>query len=358
MNCPNQGKLLMYLEGALDYKENTIIHEHLASCTRCSQELNELQEDLNFTREKLLSLVNSYKQADVAGQDRLWNIIRRNLTSYRKGIIMIKLKKLAIAAVIVLSIGLVGSMPAVQTMAANFLQVFRVQQVDTIAISPTDMAKIERSLTQGNQRLDIENFGKMEAKGKHQRQELQEDELQQLGFSVKLPALLASDKVEYNLDKYPVMEITPKAEKVNDLLAELGSQYKLPEALDGQVCRITMGDALVSSYENKIVFVQASVPQVEVPTGVDVQEVAQAMVGLPIWPEDVRRQLEAINDWEHTLLIPAENAQKVTVNGNKAVLLDNKLAPTLIWQDNGMIYSIEDDSGQKIDLVKIAQSLR
>jgi hypothetical protein len=45
------------------------------------------------------------------------------------------------------------------------------------------------------------------------------------------------------------------------------------------------------------------VPVVEVPTGVNVKKVAQAMVALPIWPDNIRTQLESVGDWEHTLLI-------------------------------------------------------
>jgi hypothetical protein len=81
------------------------------------------------------------------------------------------------------------------------------------------------------------------------------------------------------------------------------------------------------------------------------------MVGLPIWPEDVKRQLEAVSDWEHTLLIPAnEGAKKVKVRGQDGVYLEESRSQLLIWEDNGILYFLSSDS--HADLLAIAESLR
>ena len=358
MICPDEGRLLLYLEGELTPEENEAIMTHLASCSRCLHHLNQVENNLLFTRQSLTCLVEESKQAEPSGQTRVWENVKSHSLNQRKELSRMKIKKTVIAAVIVLAIGLLGSNPSVQTAAANFLQVFRVQQVDVLTIGPNDMAQIENALRQGNQSLDLENFGSIQSVGKNEERILTAKELNSLAFQVKLPAVMEDREAEYNLQKVPAVEFRPRVENVNKFLAALGSEYKLPIGLDGQLCRITLGDTLTVRYPDLLLY-QAPSPQIEVPAGVSVKEVARAMVALPVWPENIRRQLEAVNDWEHTLLIPAgNNAQKASINGHSAVLLNETNQRALIWQDNGILYLLEDQSEKQLDLVKIAESLR
>ena len=94
------------------------------------------------------------------------------------------------------------------------------------------------------------------------------------------------------------------------------------------------------------------------PEGVSVKDVARAMVALPIWPDNVRTQLESVGDWEHTLLIPDENSKKVSINGTKGVFLDHETYRILIWQEDGMLYILQSQNKDEADLVAIAESLR
>ena len=358
MICPDAGRLLLYLEGELSPEENQAMMTHLASCSMCLQRLNQVEDGLLFTRQKLACLTEKYQHIESRGQSKVWENVKYHSLGQRKELRRMKIRKTAIAAVIVLAIGLIGSIPSVQTMAANFLQVFRVQNVDTLTMGPNDMAQIENALRQGNQTLDLENFGSIKSVGESEERSLQAEELNSLSFKTKFPALMEDQQAEYSLQKVPAMEVRPRVENVNEFLAALGSEYKLPMALDGQLCRITMGESLTTCYAELRLY-QGPSPQIEVPAGVSVEEVAQAMVALPIWPENIRRQLEAVNDWEHTLLIPSsDKAQKVSVNGNTAVLLNETDQTALIWQEDGILYALEDQSNNQLDLVKIAESLR
>lgn len=357
MICPDEGRLLLYLEGALEPEENQAMMTHLASCSHCLQRLNQVEDHLLFANHKLACLSQTREGAVPPDQSRIWENIKSHSINRRKEQRGVRIKKAAMAAVIVISLGFIGSIPSVQSAAANFLQVFRMQEVDTITIGPNDMAQIERALSQGGETINVENFGSIRAVGESEERVLAEDELSQLGFDVKLPAQMEGSAA-YSLQKMPVIEVRPKVENVNKLLASLGSEYELPMALDGQLCRIVMGDSLIVRYPDLLLYEGPS-PQIEVPAGVSVEKVAQAMVALPIWPDNVRRQLEAVNDWEHTLLIPSsEKGQKVKVNGNNAVLLNEAGHKALIWQENGTLYMLEEQSDKRLDLVAAAESLR
>lgn len=358
MNCPDQGRILLYLEGELSLEENRLMERHLVSCSYCLQLLNEVEDHLNFALETRGEMFKQSQQTELAGQSEVWKQVQKNRNNGKWGLITMKFKKAAIAAAIVLAIGFVGTIPAVQTATANFLQVFRVQEIDTVTLGPNDLMHIENALQQGNQQLDLEKFGTIATVGEAEERSLTAEELSSLAFKAKLPALMDGQDAEYRLQKIPAIEIKPQVENVNKFLLALGSEYELPQALDGQICRITMGESLITRY-NDFTFYQGPAPQMEVPDGVKVKEVARAMVALPIWPENVKRQLESVNDWEHTLLIPTgENASEVKVNGKNAVLMNENHSRMLIWQDNDMLYFIEAHSDKQLDLVKIAESLR
>jgi hypothetical protein len=55
-----------------------------------------------------------------------------------------KTKKFAIAAALVLALTAIGSMPAIQTAAANLLQIFRVEQVDTLTMTREIYKRLNR----------------------------------------------------------------------------------------------------------------------------------------------------------------------------------------------------------------------
>lgn len=355
MKCPDEGRILMYLEKELPDAEMLEIEAHLQSCPNCLKLFAEMEENYNISFAEVRNLYELSLQAEVKGQQKIWNKVKNKINIEKREGKLMKIKKMAIAAAVVLAIGIVGSMPSVQAVAGNLLQVFRVQTVDTITMDFNDM---QLAMEQGNESFDIDKFGKIETIGIGEEITLSPDELGDLSFKVKIPALADKTELEYALEKVPAIEITPDVKNVNRILKSVKSEYMLPEALDGKICSIKMGDA-VEICNNDYSIMQCPSPEIEVPQGIDVSKVARAIVALPIWPDDVRRQLEAIDDWEHTLLIPTDDSsKKVKVNGKKAVLLDEGWSPTLIWQEDGILYCINDYSEGNIDLIAIAESLR
>jgi hypothetical protein len=75
-----------------------------------------------------------------------------------------KLRKAGAAAAIIAALTLYFSIPSVQVMANNFLQVFRVQQVETLTLTAR-ISFYSSSLANGNDSLDVEKFGTVEAVG-------------------------------------------------------------------------------------------------------------------------------------------------------------------------------------------------
>lgn len=357
MKCKDEGHLLLYLDKELTLEKMNETKAHLASCPQCSHCLQEIKENLDFTRETMGVLWDKTPEADRDEQKKSWDRIRGRINFKQRRMNGVKMRKITIAAVIVLTLGLLGSVPAVRTAAANFLQVFRVEKVDSITITMQDMDQIQKAFSQeGN--FNIENFGRINTQGKYEQVPLNLEQITELPFKPVLPASETSKEASYYLEKQPVMQISPDVKKVNQLLKDMGSSVLLPEELQGQTVAIKMGDFLSAKYED-FSFIQGPSPQVEVPAGVDVDKVVQAMLSIPFWPDNVKQQLSAITDWQHTLVIPVdENSKKVDVNGSAGVLISNTGYSSLVWQKNGLLYILEDHSAGQADMLEIAGSLR
>lgn len=353
--CPEEGQLLLLLEGELDSATQREMEEHIRSCPFCSRRLQLMKEDLDFTCLHLDDLYQRVEKTAEPNAGAWWPSVNRHRSMSDKEGRFMKLKRIGIAAVIVLAIGLAGSLPSVQTLAQNLLQVFRVEQVDVITLGPQDMNQIEQAILQGDTELDIDAFGRFKMEGEPEYTDLTLDNLDQYPHPVLLPADIGTEPVTLTMEEVPVMEFTPAVDNLNRLLESLQSDYLFPAELDGQSCRLKMGEALELSATG-YTLVQFPAPEIEVPAGVNAQELAAAMVALPIWPEQVKRQLEAIDDWEHTLLIPAQDAGKVKVRGQQGVLITDSWGSNLIWQEDGMMLIISSRDDQ-VDLMKIADSL-
>lgn len=356
MKCPKQGQLLLYLEKALPLEETRLIEAHLKTCPFCSRALKDAKQHLVFTQSRMKVLAEPEADIPVHGQEEVWRSLNKQVRTKQRGAAIMKFKKMAVAAAVIMALVLVGSNPSAQTVAANLLKVFRVQKVDTISLTPEDMSSIEQALQKGNTDINIDNFGKFETVGKAERINIKRDEIANLAFKPKLPAD-NQDGADYYLQKTPEITFTPDIDKVNAFIKSLGSDYLLPKALDGQPLRIKASECLEMRTQDYIL-TQVPTPELEAAAGVDVNEAAKAMVALPIWPENIRRQLDAVNDWEHTLLIPSENSEKVDINGQDGVLLKYNHGEVLIWQENGILYNMENNSANPVDLITAAKSLR
>lgn len=264
------------------------------------------------------------------------------------------IKRWAVAAVAVLVLGITAYVPPVRTAVADLLQVFRVERIETLTLSAQDIRSIENALEAGNANIDLESFGRIETSGEPSERKLTRAELDSLPFRPLLPAGREGD---YSLVQSPSVEITPRVENVNRLLKNLGSQDLMPQALDGKTFTVTMADTFMADYSDFCLLAGTS-PELRVPPGVDMQEVLRPMINLPIWPEGVREQLATIDDLEHTLVIPGEKVEKVSIQGSPGVISRDGGQASLIWQKGGLFYILTDKSGGQADLLAIAESLQ
>lgn len=358
MKCPDEGVLLSYLEKQLGAAEMLAVEYHLASCRICQRRLQVLQDDLNFCRLEMEPWLQQEAEASVSGQYQVWEHIDRQRNQYKGVEIIMKLKKLTVAAVVVLTMVGLLSIPSVRAVADNMLQIFRVNQVSTVTLTPEDITHLQAALTQGNSEIDLEKFGQIKTLGDPEtRKAVSAD---QLPFQVKLPAGQPAAPKFY-VEDWPDAELSLNVDNVNELLKQLGSKDKLPSALAGKTFRLVLPEMVTADYGD-FCLMQGNSPEIQAPSGIDINEIRQAVINLPIWTPAVRTQLMAIQDWQHTIVIPDDGSNRVKevkVGGNNGVYIAGSSAGgQLMWQDSGRLMVLEVKTGGAEKAVQLAESLR
>ncbi|MBO8158775.1 DUF4367 domain-containing protein [Thermosyntropha sp.] len=361
MRCPDRAVLQAYIDGELNSIEKAELGKHLTSCPACSRRLEEMLKTADFCCEHLKDLRQQYQDIDVTGMDEVWTNITRTTVTRRKGEVLMKFKRFGIAAAIVLAFTFLFSVPSVQVMAENLLQIFRVEKMTTVSFTHSDLNQIEEALYSTEaENIDIDSIGTFKTNGEWERNEIKVEDLKNLPFKAKLPAEPYDEKIkDMTVEKVSDLEVKLKVENVNKILKSLGSDYLLSENIDGKTFRIVIPEVLTVSFD-KYELVQGPGLEIQVPAGVDVNEVAKALIALPIWPDHVKKQLESVSNWENTLPVPVLEGEHevVKINGNEAIYLEEADTKYLVWQDNGVMFWLGGSDCDKDELLNVAESMR
>ncbi len=217
--------------------------------------------------------------------------------------------KLMVGLIVVAVVVAALFLEPVRTAAGEFLDVFRVKRFKVVTITPQDMAQLQQLLERGGT-ADLESFGRVEVTGGAASRTVTAAEAEQvLGYPLRLPertTLTAYGHPVFQLDVLPTVSLTLNVKNVNTFLRSLGSQELLPANLQGKTFTIEGYPVCTAIYRGDTDYLrvmEGRSPELTVPPGVDVRAVRGALLGIPGLPENLRRQLESITDWRHTLPI-------------------------------------------------------
>lgn len=354
--CYSTGTLQAYLDGELPAARRQEVEQHVQSCPRCREQLGRLEENLAFARSCLTGYAAHVSrwpvQSEVAWQKLLAGEgVSEN--NWRKGGTMLTRFKKAVA--VAAGIALLGgafSLQPVRGFAENLLQIFRVEKIQTVQISAEDLSQLRQHLEKSQGEFRLANLGQFRVAHKSRASKITLAEArQQASFPFRViqdyqPYVEYVEKEEANQ-----FSLRLQVEQANAILQSLGGQKLLPRELDGQEFTIKTGDAYRTVYrdprgQNTITHVQMPAPELLVPRGVDVAALRQALLELPFLPDNLRRQLAAVQDWQHTALIPVMEGQarEVAVDGTRGVYFSGQGEAagtgTLIWQKDGVSHML------------------
>ncbi|MFZ5899620.1 MAG: anti-sigma factor family protein [Bacillota bacterium] len=358
--CFDRGKLRAYLDGEVPPWEVEDIASHLEQCPACHMAVEELKANEAFVNGVLDNCLAEawVKRCHLAAS---WaRMAAENETvpvRLRKGVrqVMTRFKTAAIVAATVLTLALPFCYAPVRSFAAELLTIFRVERIQVIDVSPETLAQLEDAFKKGSGTVDIENFGRVTCSGSHEfRQVSREEARQAADFKIKLPAAAGYENPSFGLLPESTVTLTLNVDKVNSFLQVMGSKTLLPDSLDGKDFSLRIPTVVVAEYDlaggRQVTVAQGRSPELIVPEGTDVFALRDTLLSIPALPASIKDQLTAVNDWQHTVLIPniQGSSQEVTVNGRQGVYIapeDNgPYRSGLIWPEDGVLYFIAGDN--------------
>ncbi|MGQ9496835.1 MAG: zf-HC2 domain-containing protein [Desulfotomaculales bacterium] len=350
--CYNEGILQAYLDGEVSRRRAARIDRHLARCPRCRR----LAATLRENEASVTGCLERYAAAAGGeGVPEAWRQFSSRfitVSKNEKGASGMRSKKLWAAVAAAAALVIAFSFGPVRGLAGEFLHIFRVERFQVINITRQDMAQIEHVLERGGT-IDLASFGQVSVSGEQKERAVTLAEAQEaVDFPVRLPTRLPAGYGlrELHLVIPPAATFSLQVENVNAFLRSLGATNLLPADLEGKTFTIKGYPAVAATYNTDgrtVLVVQSRSPELIVPPGVDMAAVRDALLNIPGLPDNLRRQLAAISDWQHTLPVPGVKGAgtEVTVNGAPGVFVAPPDAggygqSHLLWQQHGVLYTI------------------
>ncbi|HEX9016075.1 MAG TPA: zf-HC2 domain-containing protein [Chloroflexota bacterium] len=385
MKCATVGEWRAYLDRELSATEMGQLAGHLSSCSACQSEVERLRANAAMAARALDAVTPSEAELSQA----VWSRIRgrvdgrvagpvtrewgesdmfRNLLGFLAGS---RLRIATSAISLFVAMVLLFALTPVGSAAGDFLSVFRVKKFVAVTVDPNSLPNLKSPADLGG--LKVTGDKTMRKVGLAEAQKA-------VGFQVPtvgaFPSGIENTARSISVTNAFSVTFTPDLQKVRAYLATLGAtNLALPEKLDGAPITIAMPPAVAelftepgggaSSAPNpgqKFMYVGATTsPTLTVPDGIDVDQLRTELLKVPGLPADLVTQLKAIDDWRNTVVIPVVKgtSRNVTVQGQPGLLVHEDGGPgtTVIWQNNGVIYTVTSNATEA-EVLAAANSLK
>ncbi|UIO41135.1 zf-HC2 domain-containing protein [Brevibacillus brevis] len=392
MKCANTGFIQAFLDGECSSKESKQFLLHLEYCETCRTQLDELSALDSWTREKMehaFSETNGGKVNTEAAWQRFSQSIEKTTDTYEQERQMItnratirrswnqmnkqtKRWVTGASAAAVLAVSL--SFPQVQAAANDFLSIFRMDKVEFVKVTKEDLQELEQWIANGNMgEMELNGIGKIwmdngiDQEKLEQRDHYYNSREAAVKAGVKLPELPQDVTVDSVTINYPyTMHMEIDADRANKLLEQLQVEARFDEKLSGKRFSLKIPKMqrvwIIVGKEN-IGYSVIDTPELSAPEGVDLAQLRETFLALPFIPDQVKKQMISIEDWQHTLPVPymadgESKMKEVKVNGQNGMLITGKYNTHLMWQQDGQIHMLEGSEKNADGLLDFAKQLK
>lgn len=346
--CPEEGVLQAYLDGELEGEARARVAGHLARCPACRQRARDLEGLAGRVDAALRAYLRDTEESERPVRvPRPGSVVSRArpLTEKRGIGKMIRQHRwFTGAAAAVLALAVFLSWAPGRSLAAQFLSIFRMEKIRVVRITPEDMARLQEIFNGRGGEVDIRNFGRVEVKRPAEgRVKADPSQIEALsGLKLDPPVTLAGrERVAVSIEQAPAVTFTPDVENLNSYLKKHGG-VPLPAGLAGKSFTLSIPPLVRVDYGQPgegFTLLAARDLTIDAPAGVDLVALRQALLSLPSLPDNLRRQLAAIDDWQHTLPVPEIQGmavREITVNGSQGVYFSDGAASSgnvvLAWR--------------------------
>jgi anti-sigma factor RsiW len=391
MNCPTDNALRSYVDHELAPLEAAELEAHLASCPACRVRAEALSSAALRVGAHLASLDGPASVAEANPQIALARF-RTNLASIESRpsffarVFAARWRFAWAASLGALLLALSLLFPAARSFAQRLLATLRVEKVQTVSL---DFSSLD---TAGTRHLHDALQQMFSEKVVVTTNEKETDEpsraaaSQLAGFPVRLLPTRV-DTPRFRVSGAHAFHMTVDRSRLQDLVDQAGrTDLILPPSLDGATVSVQVPRAVEVSYGNCVVdrhpteppaspsspsstdpcvsIIQAPSPTVDVPSDLNLQQIAE--IGLQLGGMDAVQAREFCQsvDWKSTLVLPippfVQSYETVYINGVRGTLLHfprrERASYALIWVDGGTIYSLVGQ-GDSNSAVQLASSL-
>lgn len=364
MKCIDIGTIQAYMDGEIDIGVKKDIDKHLNQCDKCNGLYSELKSTDDFVFEKM-----DYYKNNIPSKNIALNKSKQTKSNNKEGVFefMSKYKKFAVVACTVLVLSSTLVFQPVRAAISDFLMIFRAEDVKGINFSLEDIQKIQNSLQGKEPEIDLEKMGKIQMQGGETKNASLSD-LKNLEYNAYVPQNLSEKDLNIIISTPSTLNFTLNADNANALLKSFGAKNPLPKGIDGKTFSVKFSSVINMNYSDRasgknFSIMELKTPEIYAPSDVNIDELYNSIIDLPILPDDIKRQLLAIKDWKSTLVVPVvDNVTEVDINGSKGYIYSedynyngNKSShSSAIWLRDGIICSISGniDRNETIDLAK------
>jgi len=274
------------------------------------------------------------------------------------------------------------SFPSVRAAAQQFLDLFRVQRFVAISIDPNRIAQIEELQ---NGKLDLKALLSRDVQvlkdpGEPQAASDVEAASKMAGMEVRLPLVLPEGMTQTGIQVVGegLARLTADTSKLASILESLDiNDVQIPNQLNGAVITVHVPPSVTVTYSRgkaQARLMQANSPEITLPGGVflpDLAEIGLRVAGLSV---DEARRLAYSVDWHSTLMVPvpanAASFREVELRGTKGLLIEThagnrktndnqprmRPASILLWTEGSKVYALSG-TVRSIELVEMANAL-
>ena len=266
------------------------------------------------------------------------------------------------------------TIPSVRVSAQSFLELFRVRRFAAVPFQESRFEAL-RSAGEDHESLVFDRTEKVLDPGPPRYVASREAASREVGYAVStpgyLPGGLTADSVFVQGEG--AVKLMVSEAKLRALLRRLDlNDVPVPTGLDGRWIEVRKPPMVLQSFHSprgtRTTFIQARSPEISVPSGWDVERLAE--IGLRVLGLEEReaRRMAHSTDWRSTLLVPvpmnASRFRQVTVHGQQGLLITmtdrtpeggRRESALLLWSEGDRVFCLQSRlSGPA--LVQMAES--
>jgi len=383
MNCISESVLRAYHDGELDVLERPEIEAHLATCAPCGNRLQEIVAASGRVKGHLLSLEGSSSEGSVDAGIALSRFNARRVTGDERVPFLAALfdrrrRVVWVTAVAALFVLCSVAFPSGRSLAQRFLATLRIERVEPV--------RLDLSSLDGNRPLQ-QMLGQMlsdkvvvTVDEKPQRFATAADASQLAGFPVRVLGG-RTDGPAFTVEGQHSFHMTVDRTRLQEIFDQSGRpDLLLPARLDGAMISVQIPRSARLEYGNCphknggeqearrestgsgscLALVEAPSPLVDLPSDLNVQQLAEIGFELAGMSATEARELCQTIDWKSTLVLPIPrfvgSYSRVEVDGAQGTLIEEsgRTGPgyVLIWVKNDIIYCLagRGDPGKAVTL--------